>query len=105
MKFQPGQSGNPNGRPKGSVDKKVSLFKERLNALLEKSSDEMLAWLGQIEDPKERFDVLKDFAEFIHPKLARSEIQNLDGDGNPTDPVSEVRINLVDSRADNPKGV
>jgi hypothetical protein len=36
----------------------------------------MIEWLEDIEDPKERFNVLKDFAEYIHPKLARSEIKH-----------------------------
>lgn len=85
MPFEPGQSGNPSGRPKGATSIKTSKFKEALNKLLEDSSDEMMDWLSQIDDPKTRFDVLKDFSEYIHPKLARVENQPLGADGLPAD--------------------
>lgn len=75
-KFVKGQSGNPNGRPVGAEDKKTTRFKQALNELLESQADKMVEWLEQIDDPKQRFDVLKDFAEYIHPKLARSEIKH-----------------------------
>lgn len=75
-KFQKGQSGNPNGRPLGAEGKKTIRFKEALNDMLESQSDKLIEWLSEIKDPKQRFDVLKDFAEYIHPKLARSEIKH-----------------------------
>lgn len=75
-KWQKGQSGNPNGRGKGVPTKKTARFKDALNELLESQADEMVKWLAEIEDPKDRFNVLKDFAEYIHPKLARSEIKH-----------------------------
>lgn len=53
--------------------------------MLEESSDKMIEWLGEIDDPKTRFDVLKDFSEYIHPKLARVENQPLGADGLPAD--------------------
>lgn len=85
MKFEKGKSGNPNGRPAGSGNKENSRFKAALNNLLEESSDKMIEWLGEIDDPKTRFDVLKDFSEYIHPKLARTEMQPLGADGLPAD--------------------
>jgi hypothetical protein len=84
MTFIKGQSGNPNGKPKGAIRKETSRFKEALNNLLEQSSDNMIAWLEEIDNPQARFGVLKDFAEYIHPKLARTEIQPLDDEGNKT---------------------
>lgn len=72
--FQKGQSGNPKGKPKGTPSKQTSRFKEALNNLLEQSADSMIAWLEEIDTPQARFAVLKDFAEYIHPKLARQEL-------------------------------
>lgn len=65
---------NPNaGRPAGSPNKATIEFKEALNTLLNEAAPDMVKWLGEIEDPFKRFDVLSKFAEYIHPKLARSE--------------------------------
>ena len=76
MPFEKGKSGNPAGRVKGAPTKQTARFKEALNELLESQADKMVEWLQEIDDPKQRFDVLKDFAEYIHPKLARSEIKH-----------------------------
>ena len=67
------KSNNPNGRPKGVPNKATTRFKNALNLLLEKASDDMIDWLAEIENPKDRFTVIKDLAEYIHPKLARVE--------------------------------
>ncbi len=43
MTFQPGQSGNPNGRPKGIVDKRI-----KLRELLESHADEIIEKLIEL---------------------------------------------------------
>lgn len=77
-----GKSGNPSGRPAGIPNKTTTQFKEALNNLLETAAPDMIKWLAEIEDPAKRFDVLSKFAEFIYPKLARSEIV-----GDPEKPI------------------
>jgi len=96
MKFEKGKSGNPAGKPVGTVSKDTRRFKEALNNMLEYAADDMVSWLEQIEEPKQRIDILKDFAEYIYPKLARTESQTLDKDGKPTDPISKIVIEHVD---------
>jgi hypothetical protein len=70
MAFQKGVVTNPSGRVKGSENKTTTKFKEALNTLFEDNADQMMDWLAQIEDPKERFNVLKDFASYLYPKLS-----------------------------------
>ena len=79
-KFVKGQVANPKGRPKGIPNKDTSKFKEALNVLFETNADEMIQWLQEVKDPKDRFAILKDFAEFLYPKLSRAEVTGKDGD-------------------------
>jgi len=82
------------GRPSGVPNKATTKFKEALNAMLESQADKMMLWLEEIDDPKQRFDVLKDFAEYIHPKLARSEIKH----------EGEINIGKMLAEIDEPNG-
>lgn len=77
--YKKGESGNPKGRPKGAQSAHTTRFKAALNKLLEENADKMGLWLEEIDNPKDRFDILSKFVEFIHPKLARSELVGDDG--------------------------
>jgi hypothetical protein len=70
-----GVTNNPNGRPKGVPNRTTMLFKEALNNLLEMSAPKMLDWLDRvaIEDPAKALDQVSKLAEYVHPKLARTE--------------------------------
>lgn len=79
---KPGRNGNSlpaGGRPKGVPNKTTTQFKEALNHLLEESAPKMIEWLEQVDSPEKRFDILTKMAEYIHPKLARSEVTGKDG--------------------------
>lgn len=73
MAFVKGQSGNPLGKPVGTISKDKAKFIESLQELFDNYAGDMKVWLEQIDDPEKRFAILKDFAEFIYPKLSRSE--------------------------------
>ena len=72
-KFEKGQIANPNGRPVGAISKDKAKFIESLQELFDNYAGDMKTWLEAIPDPEKRFQILKDFAEFIYPKLSRSE--------------------------------
>lgn len=74
MPFKPGQEKTA-GRKAGSLNKATSQFKEALNHLLEEASPKMIEWLDRIavNDPGKALDMISRLAEYIHPKLARSE--------------------------------
>jgi len=70
------------GRPKGSTNVKNNRFKANLNHLLEKSSDDMLRWLNEIADtdPKGALDSVTKLAEYVYPKIQRTEHTGKDGE-------------------------
>jgi hypothetical protein len=70
---------NPNGRPKGVPNKSTTRFKTALNELFETAAPDMVKWLSEIDNPKERFDVLSKFANYIYPQLSRAEHTGKDG--------------------------
>lgn len=90
-----GKTNNPGGRPKGSKNKATQKFKEALNELMERAAPDMIEWLAEIECPYKRFEVLSKFAEFIYPKLARTENSYIGKDGEPADPG--VKVEIVDN--------
>lgn len=73
------------GRTKGVPNKTTIEFKAALNALLEHAAPQMLEWLNRVakESPEKALDTVGKLAEYIHPKLARSEQQHTGPDGGP----------------------
>ena len=102
MTFKKGQSGNPAGRKKGVKNKTTTEFKVYLNDLLEISAPKMSKWLEGIaaDDPVKAFEILSRFTEYIHPKLARTEVQKLGADGEPTDGNKIILERIVSDKGD-----
>lgn len=63
------------GSRAGIPNKTTAVFKEALNNLLEMSAPKMLEWLDRVamEDPAKALDQVSKLAEYVHPKLARTE--------------------------------
>lgn len=80
--FEPGQSGNPNGRPKGSKNKNTKQIREAYQKLTEENLDNMSIWLAQVaaDNPEKAMDLMLRLSEYIIPKLARTEMTGADGD-------------------------
>ena len=79
--FKPGQSGNPNGRPKGSANKNTKAIREAYQKLTEENLDNMSQWLAQVaaDNPEKAMDLMLRLSEYIIPKLARQELTGNDG--------------------------
>ncbi len=93
-----GVTNNPNGRKAGVPNKATTAAREAIAAFVEGNVDRLNGWLDQIaeKDPKAAFDCFMDVVEYHIPKLARTEVQPLGSDGNPTDKLV-VEIIKVDS--------
>lgn len=69
------------GRPKGSLNKATTEFRETINQLLETNKDNVALWLHQVATgehgkdpaPEKALDLLAKLAEYAAPKLNRTE--------------------------------
>ena len=79
--FKPGESGNPNGRPKGAPNKTTKEIRQAYQNLVEMNLDNMTMWLQEVAmvDPEKAMDLMLKLSEYIIPKLARQEVVGQDG--------------------------
>jgi len=68
MAQKKGQTGNPNGRPKGSKNRSTSEIKTAIQKLLDTNVSQMERDLQELS-PKDRISVLLKLAEFVLPKV------------------------------------
>ncbi len=102
-----GSTGNPNGRPKGAVNKVTMEVKQAFKNLLEMNTPNMIEWMERVAatEPAKALSLCADLAEFIVPKLARTELTGKDGDAIEHKDVSrsDAQI-LADFLSNNKKG-
>lgn len=79
--FKPGQSGNPNGRPKGSSSEQTKKMKAAFAHLIEGNLERLTDWLDQIAegDPKAAMDIIIRLSERFVPKLSQQALTDADG--------------------------
>lgn len=77
MPFISGQSGNPAGRPKSSMNKSSKVLRKSLSFLVEENLEKMNDWIDRIakDDPRAAFQCMVSIMEFNIPKLTRSVIK------------------------------
>src|SRR5436305_5300836 len=68
------------GRAKGTPNKNTLELKEAFKRLLDHASPNFIAWLDDIPDPERRFEICSKFAEYLVPKLGRTELTGADGE-------------------------
>jgi hypothetical protein len=79
--FQPGQSGNPNGRPKGSQNKIQDEVKQAFSMLLQNKVPELEEWISRVSerDPAKALEIYVKISERFLPQLSRQEVTGADG--------------------------
>jgi len=93
MPFKPGQSGNPNGKPKGIKNKKSDEVRGMFQKLIDTIGFDQLAEDIKELKPKERIDVLLGLSEFVIPKLNRT---TLSGDKDNPLTIEDARRALIE---------
>jgi hypothetical protein len=79
--FQPGQSGNPAGRPPGNPNRTTTMVRELFANILEAEQENFKAALEQlrVESPKDYVQVLTKLSQKFLPDLTVTALQNADG--------------------------
>ena len=90
---------NPNippgpGRPKGLPNKATSQARDAIATFVDGNADRLSKWLDEIAEtnPKAAFDCFMSVVEYHIPKLARTEQQFLDENGEKSAPVFTMGI-------------
>jgi hypothetical protein len=68
MGFKKGQSGNPSGKPKGTINKTTKEIRETITRIVANNIDSIQNDLDELS-PRDRIKVLVDLIQYITPKL------------------------------------
>lgn len=84
------------GRPEGSTNKATQAAREAIALFVDNNTERLQGWLDQIaaDSPEKAFNCVKDLIEYHVPKLARTEVQPLDADGNKSSGFT-LNVNMV----------
>lgn len=79
----------------GTNDPVTNRIREAMRRIVDNNLDNFDRWIARIEekDPIQAAKLIVEMAEFSLPKIARTELQPLDGDGKPAS--SSVTIQIV----------
>ena len=90
MSFQPGQSGNPKGRPPGAANEVSRRIRETFANLLEGREEELHEALNKLKerDPKGYLEMYVKISQRFVPEVSRAELTGQDGE--PFQPIQIV---------------
>ena len=90
MGFKKGESGNPDGRPKGSLNKTTNEIREVISKAID--TDKIKCMLNQIEDPVDYINAVSKLLPYITGKVKPIENEQREH--------RDITINLVPIKKD-----
>ena len=95
--FQPGQSGNPAGRPPGNPNRTTQIVRNLFATILEDEQENFKAALEQlrVESPKDYITVMTKLSQKFLPDLTQTALTNADGSN-----LEPIQIILPSPRKD-----
>lgn len=73
MPFKKGESGNPQGKPEGTVSEKTKLWNDLKEWMIEGGAEKFKVEMNKLEG-KEFIQAYTNILEFFKPKLARTDL-------------------------------
>jgi hypothetical protein len=94
--FRPGASGNPRGRPRGSLNKRTQTLLEAAKAGGDMPLDFLLRLMRDPHSPMaRRIEAAKAAAPFLHPKLSAIDAKLNSVAGDPSAETDTIRVEFV----------
>lgn len=69
-----GQTGNPNGRPKGTPNRHTADLREKINTIIDKQIDNIETDLDSLE-PMQRLQIVEKLISYCVPKLSSVSVE------------------------------
>lgn len=73
--FKKGESGNPEGRPKGSVNKVTKPLRESITAFLDENFDEVVKMWQGMSPGRDKLNFFRDLLKYAVPQLQSTELK------------------------------
>ncbi|MFO0396960.1 MAG: DUF5681 domain-containing protein [Planctomycetota bacterium] len=89
-KFKPGQSGNPNGKPKGAGKKDLDPLRNQIREFLSETFPQIATKFAELDNAKDMIYCWTKLADYVMPKLRTIELET-DGEALPYIPLTIVR--------------
>lgn len=93
--FKPGQSGNPEGKPKGTKSRKVEQWEKLSDYLLNSGAERFKKELIKLKG-KDYVDAYNKTMEYFKPKLSRQQLEHSGEIDTPISVVELVEIKAAD---------
>ena len=99
MPFIKGESGNPTGRPKGSLNRNTAYLRELISSFLN-SNFETITGDFEALQPKDRIKYYCELLQFGLPKLQTTVMESR-YDSLPEDQIDEIITGIINNRSNN----
>ena len=99
MPFIKGESGNPTGRPKGSLNRNTAQLRELISGFLNSNFETITVDFEALQ-PKDRIKYYCELLQFGLPKLQTTVMESR-YDSLPDDQIDEIITGIINNKSNN----